>query len=1327
MKANKKMMFRRKLVYAAVISCFTVTPVFANPIGATVVNGQVGFAIQGNTLTVTNSPNAIINWQQFSINSGETTRFVQQSAQSAVLNRVVGQDPSQLLGSLLSNGRVYLINPNGILFGQGAVIDVGGLVASTLKLSDGDFLAGHLNFTDGVGAGSINNQGSITTPTGGSVYLIAPDITNSGVITSPQGEILLAAGHSVNLMDTTNPNVQVTVGAPDTQAVNIGSLIARSGKVGIYAALIDQQGLVDANTAVVGATGKITLKASKDIALEPGSVTTASGMAGGVKDGGEIRIVADGKLNVRQGSEVHVDGGADGGNGGFLELSGKAGFSLRGTYTGRAQKAGYHNGSLLLDPLNINIVAGGSHVMAGGSISAASGSASASFAIAPASLFGWGNVALAATNNIDVSSPISNGDISTGGSLTLTAGNNITISAPIGLSSTAGRFNHDLTLTAGNIVSINKSIYLGNNLLTLAAVGDVVIQPAAFGPAVVVDTLGELSVTGASLQVLGNTNASVTVNAHGGDASHNNTITVGSLTVQGGFASASASIDSSLPDNRVADATLHTDQNFVIHTTTGGVTVQGGHAFANASGNGHSATASTNAELSATGSLTIVSAGGLTVAGGDYNNSPSKALAQASGGASASANANALVKAGSMDITLAGQLGVNGGLSASAHAHGSNVNTATTHADAELSTTGILTIHNATGLFVQGGYNTKALASGSGANSANASTKATVKAGSMNITLSSGMRIAGGHGSSSSRIAAHAVGGGVNTATVTSNAIIAATGGDITISTASGNISGGSYNRALAAGSGTLTATVNGNAEFSATGTLNITTTGASGIMVEGGRWSTKASASGSGHNIANTTANALVKAASLNINTATNIQVLGGNATANVSGSGTNKAATAVSATISVDGSLDIGTGSNGSASLVKIQAGTANAYAYGSGITAPATPDSKADANATITAGSLILRANGLSIRGMTAHAQVGGSSTSAAFNRSATAEARALVSVGAVSELTLGSNGLFIAGSGCNASCTAIVNGAGGINSAFTDRSAFLRVAGDISSLTIGGGGISILAGSAHAIAGGSGTNIATENADAGIKVGGSIITGAPGIGFLTMRGSNARASGSGANNKATATANALITAGGNITLDIAGNMNLYGGSAYASDSGAIAQAVALIESGITQSGTMNVDVGGNVYITGGSGANNGNGLGAMAFAGIVNTGPINMTIRGGTGLTFDGGNGGATYNNWTVPGTGLSPDPTSAINITYTSGGVLSPDPTPNPNTSTWDSAFIMTRMSALPDPVIYAVDLGADTLNNANTFGAFIEPIRFGDSNEDKKNEKPVCR
>ena len=96
---------------------------------------------------VQNSASTALNWQSFSIGAGETVLFVQPGANAVALNRVIGPDPSTLLGNLSSNGQVFLVNPNGILFGQGASVNVGGLVASTLNITDSDFMAGRYTFS----------------------------------------------------------------------------------------------------------------------------------------------------------------------------------------------------------------------------------------------------------------------------------------------------------------------------------------------------------------------------------------------------------------------------------------------------------------------------------------------------------------------------------------------------------------------------------------------------------------------------------------------------------------------------------------------------------------------------------------------------------------------------------------------------------------------------------------------------------------------------------------------------------------------------------------------------------------------------------------------------------------------------------------------------------------------------------------------------------------------------------------------------------------------------------------------------------------------------
>ncbi|MFN3791594.1 filamentous hemagglutinin N-terminal domain-containing protein [Massilia sp.] len=292
-----------------VAACFGgVASTAAAPTLPNVVAGQASFSQDGKVFSITNTPGTIIHWQSFSVNAGEITRFVQQGSDSAVLNRIVGQDPSRILGALQSNGKVFLINPNGVVFGQGARVDVNGLVASTLDMRDADFLAGNKNFTAGPGAGNIRNEGAITTPSGGKVFLIAPQVENSGLVTAPNGEVVLAAGRSVQLVDSANPDLSVVVSAPGHAAINLGQVLAQGGRIGIYGALVNQRGVVNADSAVLGRDGRIVLKASRETVLEQGSVTSAVGAG----KGGEIQILGE-RVSLAGNAQVDASGAAQGG------------------------------------------------------------------------------------------------------------------------------------------------------------------------------------------------------------------------------------------------------------------------------------------------------------------------------------------------------------------------------------------------------------------------------------------------------------------------------------------------------------------------------------------------------------------------------------------------------------------------------------------------------------------------------------------------------------------------------------------------------------------------------------------------------------------------------------------------------------------------------------------------------------------------------------------------------------------------------------------------------------------------------------------------------
>ena len=112
------------------------------------------------------SQNAILNWQSFSIGAGNSVVFQQPSASAVALNRALGSKASELFGSLTANGQLFLVNPNAVLFGRGAHVDVGGIVASTLGIRDSDLMSGRYVFTNGGDAGSVVNVGTISTLSG---------------------------------------------------------------------------------------------------------------------------------------------------------------------------------------------------------------------------------------------------------------------------------------------------------------------------------------------------------------------------------------------------------------------------------------------------------------------------------------------------------------------------------------------------------------------------------------------------------------------------------------------------------------------------------------------------------------------------------------------------------------------------------------------------------------------------------------------------------------------------------------------------------------------------------------------------------------------------------------------------------------------------------------------------------------------------------------------------------------------------------------------------------------------------------------------------------
>ena len=193
---NKKSVFH---LFSSLI-CFTLAvDGFALPKDPQIASGTAEFKqINDHVMEIHPSDQAIINYSKFDIGSQEKVRFVQRSSSSSVLNRVEGKDPSQILGSLESNGKVFLVNPNGIYFGASSTVNLGSLIASTLDIADEDFLKENYKFTLSNKLSEIRNEGSLLSAEG-SIALIAPKIQNLGSIVAKAGTVLLASGEHVTL------------------------------------------------------------------------------------------------------------------------------------------------------------------------------------------------------------------------------------------------------------------------------------------------------------------------------------------------------------------------------------------------------------------------------------------------------------------------------------------------------------------------------------------------------------------------------------------------------------------------------------------------------------------------------------------------------------------------------------------------------------------------------------------------------------------------------------------------------------------------------------------------------------------------------------------------------------------------------------------------------------------------------------------------------------------------------------------------------------------------------------------------------------------------
>jgi len=333
---------RTVLLVTSALVPLGLAPAVANPLGAQVVGGSATVQGQGTaTVTVTQQTNsAIINWNTFNIGGGEKTNIAMPSASSVQLDRVTGGlGPSQILGSLWSNGRVFLVNPDGILFGSGAKVDTAGFLATTSDIKNTDFMAGRYNFSiHGRPDASIVNQGTITAQSGGFAALVAPGVRNSGTITANLGTIALASGNvftldfygdkliTLGVNDSIAATVKdVSTGQPLSSLVsNQGTLKADGGRVELTAvaarqvvdSVINNTGVIEANT--IGTHNGMIVLGAATAATKPAGAPTQT-----VKVSGTLS--AAGKKKGTTGGTIEVTGEAIALTGAKIDASGAAG------------------------------------------------------------------------------------------------------------------------------------------------------------------------------------------------------------------------------------------------------------------------------------------------------------------------------------------------------------------------------------------------------------------------------------------------------------------------------------------------------------------------------------------------------------------------------------------------------------------------------------------------------------------------------------------------------------------------------------------------------------------------------------------------------------------------------------------------------------------------------------------------------------------------------------------------------------------------------------------------------------------------------------------
>jgi filamentous hemagglutinin family protein len=467
----------------------------ANPSGMTVVSGSATATSSGSHLNVTAGNGAVLHWNSFNIGKGQTTTFLQPSANSIVLNTIGGTTPSQIWGHLTANGTVILVNSYGFYFGPHSMIKVGGdFVATTGSLRPDLGAGSSWTFTVPPPAASIVNYGEIQAGNGRSLFLISEQIDNHGALRAPGGNVDLYAGKEVSVSERADGRgLSATVTLPEGSIDNTGSIVASPGAIALAEQVVNKSditpavaardvngevelvaaditlgssaagGAVNVNTAFAGDSA-INVQASDNITLAANTswnLSSSTGETSGhltLQAGNNIIFNNNAQISDANNWSVSLQAGAN------IFLNGGAGKNFNGTIQTSAGNIDMTAGqSILVGSGAVRTTGGGSIAMqaTAGDIDAGSGNGNYQFSIAGYTVSPTlGQVATAA-----------------GGNVTLQAGNDIISSPTVGSGQTPGASGAygpepgDVTVTAGNSVFGNFTVADGVGKISAENVG----------------------------------------------------------------------------------------------------------------------------------------------------------------------------------------------------------------------------------------------------------------------------------------------------------------------------------------------------------------------------------------------------------------------------------------------------------------------------------------------------------------------------------------------------------------------------------------------------------------------------------------------------------------------------------------------------------------------------------------------------------------------------------------------------------------------------------------------------------------------------------------